>query len=50
MAGHLFHKHRKLSEWKSHLEMSSRPQAKENSKQYLLLRIYNLKKAVVGYP
>ena len=37
-------------EWNGHLEMFSRPQAKENSRQSLLLRTDILQKTVVGCP
>ena len=37
-------------EQNGHLEMFRRPQAIENSRQYLLLRTYILQKTVVGCP
>ena len=37
-------------EWNGHLEMFNRPQAKENSRQSLLLRTDILQKTVVGCP
>ena len=37
-----------VPEWNGHLEISSRPQAKENSRQYLLLRTDNSQKKVDG--
>ena len=37
-----------VHEWNVHLEIFSRPQAKENSRQYLLLRTDILQKKVVG--
>ena len=37
-------------EWNGHLEIFSRPQAEENSRQHLLLRVDILQKTVVGCP
>ena len=37
-------------EWNGHLEIFSRPQAEENSRQHLLLRVDSLQKTVVGCP
>ena len=39
-----------LHEWNSHLEILSRPQVMENSRQHLLLRTDILQKTVVGCP
>ena len=39
-----------LHEWNSHLEILSRPQVIENSRQHLLLRTDILQKTVVGCP
>ena len=36
-------------EWNCHLEIFSRPQVIENSKQYLLLRTDILQETVLGY-
>ena len=37
-------------EWNGHLEIFTRPQVTENSRQYLLLQTDILQKTVVGYP
>ena len=39
-----------VHEWKGNLEIFSRPQVIENSRQYLLLRTASLQKTVVGCP
>ena len=39
-----------VHEWNGHLEIFSRPQVKENSRQNLLPRTDILQKTVVGYP
>ena len=39
-----------VHEWNGHLDVFSRPQVIENSRQYLLLRSDILKKTVVGFP
>ena len=39
-----------LDEWYGHIEIFSRPQIIENSRQYLLLRTDILQKIVVGCP
>ena len=39
-----------VHEWNVHLEISSRPEAEENSRQSLLLRTDVLQKTVVGCP
>ena len=39
-----------VHEWNVHLEICIRPQAKENSRQYLLFRTDILQKTVVGSP
>ena len=39
-----------IHEWNGHLDVFSRPQVIENSRQYLLLRSDILKKTVVGFP
>ena len=39
-----------VHEWNGHIEIFSRPQIIENSRQYLLLRTDILQKTVVGCP
>ena len=39
-----------MHEWYGHLEIFSRPQVREISRQYLLLRTYISQKTVVGCP
>ena len=39
-----------MHEWYGHLEISSRPQVREISRQYMLLRTYISQKTVVGLP
>ena len=39
-----------VHEWNVHLEMFSRPQAKENFRQYLLLRTDIIQKTVLRRP
>ena len=39
-----------VHEWNGNLEIFSRPQVIENSRQYLLLRTASLQKTVVGCP
>ena len=47
IVGNLFYSFENCTrEWKCHLEIFSRPQVKENSRQYLLLRTDILQKTV----
>ena len=50
IVGNLSDKQIIVHEWNGHLEIFSRPQVIENSRQYLLLRTDILQKTVVGCP
>jgi len=50
IVGNLLDKLRKLYRWNGHLEILSRPQVIENSRQHLRLRTDSLHKTIVGCP